>query len=171
MNDLVRLTDKADPKSEDLQRLRARLDENDYLVRLNEVSEQAFNRVTNSLTNSELVKEMFRRQIESKRKGLDYETENVMVKMLIDQVILCHIRLNTFEAFHAEKVKEITTVSSGLYYDKLLTSYQRRLQRACESLAKVKRVLSEANLLDQKARNKRTQSTLASAKLNRALSD
>lgn len=169
INDLIKLTDKADPKPEDLRRLRAQLDENDYLVRINEVSEQAFNRVIGSVTTSELVKEMFKRQIESKRKDLNYASETVVVKMLIDQVILCHIRLNTFEAFHAEQIKTGSSVAVGLYYDKLLSSYQKRLQKACEALAKVKRLLSEADLLDERARNKRSQGRLVSAKLHKTL--
>jgi hypothetical protein len=116
------------------------------------------------------VKELYERQIEMKRKALGYESENVMVQMLINQVILCHIRLNTFEARHAEKIKESGSIAQGLYLDKLLSNYQRRFQKACESLAKVKKLLAEAELHDQLAKNKRKQSTLASAKIYKSLS-
>ena len=94
---LIRRTDTEKPNPEDLKRLRDILDENDALVRINETSEMAFTRVIGSYTKSELSKELFKRQIEAKRKSLNYESENVIVQMLINQVILCHIRLNTFE--------------------------------------------------------------------------
>jgi hypothetical protein len=168
---LIRRTDTEKPNPEDLKRLRDILDENDALVRINETSEMAFTRVIGSYTKSELSKELFKRQIEAKRKSLNYESENVIVQMLINQVILCHIRLNTFEAFHAEKVKESLSIASGLYWDKLLLNYQKRFQKACEILAKVKKVLSEAELRDEQAQNKRSQSTLASQKLYKMLSD
>ena len=168
---LIRRTDSENPKPEDLERIRAILDENDALVRLNETSKQAFDRVIASYTKSALSKELFKRQIEAKRKALDYESENVIVQMLINQVILCHIRLNTFEAFHAENVKESLSIASGLYFDKLLSTYQRRFQRACESLGKVKKLLSEAELRDQQAKAKAKGNTLRSLQIYKAMSD
>lgn len=162
VSELVERTDKENPKSEDLRKIRELLDKDDTLVRLNESSEQAFNRVINSYTTSALVKELFHRQIAEKRNAFDYESENVMVQMLINQVILCHIRLTTFDQFHAERTKESSSIASGLYWDRLLSSYQRRFQKGCESLAKVKRLLSEADYREQQARHKRGQSTLTS---------
>ncbi|MEO5859000.1 MAG: hypothetical protein ABIR33_08635, partial [Pyrinomonadaceae bacterium] len=100
--DLIKLTDKENPKPEDLERIRARLDENSYLVKINEVSERAFSTLVKTYSSSALVTELYERQIEMKRKALGYESENVMVQMLINQMILCHIRLNAFETFHAE---------------------------------------------------------------------
>lgn len=158
---LIDRTDKENPKPEDLEKLRAILDKDDTLVRLNESSEVAFTRVVGTYTTSKLVKELFQRQIAEKRSSLGYESENVMVQMLINQVILCHIRLTTFETFHAEKTKENSSIAAGLYWDKLLSSYQRRFQNACESLGKVKKLLSEANFRDEQAKTKRAQKTLA----------
>jgi hypothetical protein len=171
IGDLIKLTDKENPKPEDLQRLRNRLNDNANLVEINEISERAFGVVIKTYSSSALMKELFERQIESKRKALDYESENVIMQMLINQVILCHIRVNAFEAFHAEKTRESLSIAYGLYLDKLLSTYQRRFQKACESLAKVRKLLSEAELRDQQARNKRSQSTLAAQKLYKALSD
>lgn len=171
INDLIKLTDKENPKPEDLKRLRDRLDDNGYLVEINEASERAFDAVINSYTTSALMKEIYKRQIKAKRKALDYESENVMVQMLINQVILCHIRLSAYEMFHTEKVRESLSIASGLYWDRLLSSYQKRHLKACETLAKVKKLLSEAELRDQQAKNKKSQSTLNSQRLYKMLSD
>jgi len=94
-----------------------------------------------------------------------------MVQMLINQVILCHIRLSTFEAFHAEKMRESMSFAVGYYYDKTLTSYHRRFEKACESLAKVKKLLAESEMRDAQAKHKRTLSTLSSQKLYKILND
>ena len=160
---LLKRTDKENPKPQDLAELRTHLDQNSLLVEVNETSKRAFQIVIGSHTKSELLKELYTRQIEVKRKALDYESENLMVQMLINQLILCHIRLNTFEGFHAQKLQESHSTEQGLYWDKVLSNYQRRFLKACESLAKVKKLLSEPDL--KQARNKRSQGILASAKL------
>ena len=170
ITDLIKLTDKENPKPEDLQRLRASLDDNGYLVEINESGKRAFDAVIDTYTTSALMKEIYQRQIKEKRSALDYESENVMVRMLIDRVILCNMRLNAFEMFHAEKVRESLSIASGTYWDKLLSCYQRRFMKACETLAKVKKILSEAELRDQQAKNKRAQSTLAAQRLYKSLS-
>jgi len=141
INELIKLTDKENPRPEDLKRIRERLVENSSLVEINEVSERAFNTVIKSYSSSALVKELYERQIKIKRDALGYESENVMVQMLINQVILCHIRLNAFEGFHAGRVQESLTLGWHEHYDKMLSSYQRRFIKACESLAKVKNLL------------------------------
>jgi len=169
INDLVRLTDKENPKPEDMERLRKRLDDDAYLVEINESSQRAFDAVIKTYSTSALMKEICQRQVKEKRNALDYESENVMVRMLIDRVIMCHIRLNAYEMFHAEKIRENLSIASGVYWDKLLGSYQRRLLSAIESLAKVKRLLSEAEFMKEKVRNKKSQSTANSMKTYKML--
>lgn len=167
---LIRRCDQENPTPEDLARIREHLDQNDTLVHINESSELAFKRVIGCYTNFALSKELFKRQIKAKREDLDYESANAMVKTLIDQVILCHIRLTAFEAWHAEKTKETISLAVGMYFDKLLSSYQKRFHKACESLAKVRKLFAEADLADQKARQTRSKKTLDSQKLYKMLS-
>ena len=94
-----------------------------------------------------------------------------MVRMMIDHVILCHIRLTTFEGLHARTTKGSFSLAVGKYWDKLLSSYQKRFHRACESWAKVKKLLCEAELRSQQAKNKKSASTLNSQKLYKMLSE
>ena len=169
INDLVRLTDKENPNPADLKRIREKLDEDSTLVRINESGKRAFDAVINSYTKSALTKELFKREVEDKRKELSYAEANVMVRMLIDNVIICHLRLATYEVFHAEKVRENLSIASGLYWDRLLSTYQRRFQQACRTLATVRNALSDSELKDQQARYKRRQSTLASQRLLKSL--
>lgn len=147
---MIRRCDQENPKPEDMKALRAHLDQSDFLVRVNESSEHAFDRVIESYTKSAFGKELFKRQRNAKREALGFESANAMVKMLIDQVILCHIRLTTIESWHAGKMQESHTIQWRDHFDKTLSRYQRRFHKACESLAKVRKLLSEADLADQR---------------------
>jgi len=94
-----------------------------------------------------------------------------MVRMLIDNVIICQIRMSAFEAFHVEKIHTAMSIKEAIYWDKLLSSYHRRFIKACEALAAVKRVLWEAELLAERAGSKRGESSLQSAKLYKVSSE
>jgi hypothetical protein len=162
---LIKATDKENPNPEDLKAMRRHLNENSTLVRLNEFSEQAFKRVIETSTKSALMKELLERQIEEKRESFGYQTATIFERMIIDQVILCHLRLNSLEMTHTSKLDGSHSLEHGLYWDKRLNSAQRRFTRACEALAKVKKLLAEADLKDQQAKNKRGQSTLIAQKI------
>jgi hypothetical protein len=171
INDLVKLTDKENPKPAHLQRIREKLDEDSTLVRINESGQRAFDAVIRSYTKSALAKELFYRQIKEKRKEMDYDSANVMVRMLIDQVIITKLRLDSYEVFHAAKFQESISFAAGVYWDRLLSNYQRRFQQACRLLALVRKAVSESELNDQQARYKKSQSTLASQRLLKEFND
>jgi hypothetical protein len=172
LSEIIKRTNKEKPNQKDIQLMEKALDNDASFVEANAAANYAFKRVVDSVSNkSVLVTELYGRNMKNRRSELDYENENAMVRMLIDNVILCQMRMAIFEAFHAERLQKVTSIKEGLYFDKLLTSYHRRFTRACEALAAVKRVLCEANLLSERAKNKRSQSTLQSARLYKSLSD
>lgn len=169
---LVKKTDKENPKPEDLAELRKFLDADSRLVEAGNVGQHALDRVIGSYASSSaFLKELLERQVEEKRTAMDYEAANVFVRMLIDQVILNNIRLNQLEMLHVSKLEGKHSTEEGIYWDKRLSSAQRRFLKACEALAKVKKLLSEAELRDQQAKNKQKQNTLASQNLYKMLSD
>lgn len=172
IKDLIKLTDKENPKPEHLAALRKHLDEDPRLVTANNVSAHALGRVIDYYTSKNgLLTELVKRQVKESRSEMEYDSANAFVRMLIDQVIINNIRLNHLEAIHVAKLEGAHSSEQGIYWDKRLTSAQRRFQRACESLAKVRKLLSEAELKDQQARAKKSQSTLASQRLYKMLSD
>lgn len=164
---LIKRTDKENPKPEDLKAMRKLLDTNSAMVRLNEASEQAFNRVIEMSSKSALMRELMERQIKEKRQGFGYDSASIFEKMLIDQVVLCHLRLNNTEMTYTARLEAggSHTHSSGLYWDKRLSSAQHRFTRACEALAKVKKLLADTDLKEQQAQNKRNQSVVLANKL------
>jgi len=159
ISELVKLTDKENPAPEHLKAIRQHMDENNELVKLNEIGERAIKGVISNYTASALMKEVYVRQMHEKRAEMGYDSANTMEQMLINQVVLCHLRMSMVEMYQAEKVKASHTIETGMYWDRLLTTYQRRFQRACESLAKVKKLLAESNYHDQRARKARSSST------------
>ncbi|MGI8409768.1 MAG: hypothetical protein ACR2M8_07815 [Pyrinomonadaceae bacterium] len=88
----VKLTDKEKPAPEHLQMLRQHMDENNELVKLNEIGERAIKGVINTYTGSALMKEIYVRQMHEKRAEMGYDSANTMEQMLINQVVLCHLR-------------------------------------------------------------------------------
>jgi hypothetical protein len=165
MQALIKKTDKENPNPEDLKAMKKLLDENSTLVRLNEFSELAFTRVIESVTKSALMKELLERQIKEKRGSFGYETATIFEQMLIDQVILCHLRLTNTETLHTSKLDGSHSLAHGLYWDKRLNSAQRRFTKACETLAKVQKHLAEANLREQQAQNSRGKGAMLANKL------
>ncbi|MET0752669.1 MAG: hypothetical protein ABWZ66_04825 [Pyrinomonadaceae bacterium] len=107
-----------------------------------------------------LMTETTKREIKKMRDGLGYEDASELEKILIEQICANYLRVNLLEAGHAQKTVETHTTEAGLYWDKRLSSAQGRYLRACETLAKVRRLLAEANLRDEQARLKRNQSAL-----------
>lgn len=166
---LIKATDKENPKPEDLKAMRKHLNENSMLVRLNDFSELAFKRVIENSTKSALMKELLERQIEEKRESFGYQTATIFERMLIDQVILCHLRLSNLEMIHTSKLNENHSTETGLYWDKRLNSAQRRFTKACETLAKVQKHLSEAKLREQQAQNNRGKGAVLANRLLKEL--
>jgi len=60
--------------------------------------------------------------------------------LLIQQVTLCWLNLNLTEYRHINIMKQSITFTLGLYWEKRLTMAQRRFTKACESLARVRRL-------------------------------
>lgn len=162
---LIEKTDKENPKPEDLAEMKRLLNKNSTLVRINEMSERAFNSVIRAVSKSALMQELTERQIREKRDGFGYENSSVIEKMLIDQVILCHLRLNYLEMIYTGKFEERHSLEHGIYWDKKLNYAQKRFMNACETLAKVRKLISDAELKEAQARNKRSQSTLIAQKI------
>lgn len=99
------------------------------------------------------------------RDKLGWNNSSQLEKIIIEQVCLNWLRLNALELTHDQKTRESHTLAVGEHWDKLLTQAQRRYLRACESLAKVRKLLAEAELKEQQARNKRSKSATVANKL------
>ncbi|MCD9187266.1 MAG: hypothetical protein LUM44_12600 [Pyrinomonadaceae bacterium] len=155
---LIKNTDKENPKPEHLAELKRYLDKNSALVRANEMSEIAFNTVIKAISKSALMQELTRRQISEKRDSFGYKDSSLIEKMLIDQVILCHLRLNFVETIYTGKLEDRHSLEHGIYWDKRLNSAQKRFMNACETLSKIRKHLAEAEHKEAQANHLRSKS-------------
>jgi len=76
----------------------------------------------------------------SMRSALGHAGASPLEQLLIQQVTLCWLNLNLVEYKHSNIMKQSITLTLGIYWEKRLTAAQRRFTRACESLARVRRL-------------------------------
>jgi hypothetical protein len=160
-------TNKEKPKSEDVEALNKVFDESPYIWQ--QVGDLAA-RVRDSIIGmqcgeSHLGIEATKRKVAEMRDQLGWKDSSRLEKIIIEQVCMNWLRLNHLELVHEQKTRESHTLAAGEHWDKLLTQAQKRYLRACESLAKVRKLLAEAELREQQARNKRSKSAMIANKL------
>lgn len=88
----------------------------------------------------------WKQRLEALRSDLGYANSPALERLLIQQVTLCWLNLNAVEYKHSNVMNQSITLTVGLFWEKRLSSAQIRFTRACESLARVRR-LSRANSL------------------------
>ena len=79
-------------------------------------------------------------RLQSLRADLGFDSASALERLLIQQVTLCWLNLNVTEYRHSKTIKDSFTLTLGIYWEKRLTAAQRRFTRACESLARVRRL-------------------------------
>lgn len=79
-------------------------------------------------------------RLRSLRADLGFESASALERLLIQQVTLCWLNLNMVECKHSNLMQQSITLTLGIFWEKRLTAAQRRFTRACESLARVRRL-------------------------------
>ena len=159
--DLFSATNKPNPKDEDKEALRKYFAEDSAVcLEIADLSGKVQKQVIENLADTYLVQESYKIKIAAMRDNLGWNNSSEIEKILIEQVCLNWLRLNYLESIHHSKTTASHSQDTGIYWDKRLNSAQRRYLRACESLAKVRKLLSEAELKEQQARNKRTKTLI-----------
>jgi hypothetical protein len=153
--EVVAQTDKENPANQDLDLIRRRLEERTWSVEAKLITNRAIHKVIEAFGGSAVDGQIYIRFRDRRRTEMGYDAETAMVRMLIDNVILCELRMNTFEGIHASRLQNCEYIKEGLYYDKLLNAHHSRFRKACQALASVKRTLCEAELFQERARSKR----------------
>ncbi len=166
-------TNKEKPKPEDVEALSKLFEESPYIWQ--QVGNLAA-RVKDSIIaaqcgKSHIVIEATKKKVAEMRDQLGWQDSSQLEKIIIEQVCLNWLRLNSLEMTHDQKTRESHTLPVGEHWDKLLTQAQKRYLRACESLAKVRKLLAEAELKEQQAGNKRSRSAAIANKLLQDLSN
>jgi len=85
-------------------------------------------------------RECWKQRLEALRSDLAYASASPLERLLIQQVTLCWLNLNAVEYRHSNVMRQSITLTLGIYWEKRLSAAQRRFTRACESLARVRRL-------------------------------
>jgi hypothetical protein len=63
------------------------------------------------------------------------------------QAALCWLKLNLVELSYSNTMKQSITLTLAIYWEKKLSAAQRRFTRACETLARVRKLSSNVPAL------------------------
>lgn len=157
---IFKATNQANPKQKDIEALDKLFQESPQLwENIGNITARVRDSIIkNGLGSNHLVYEATKKKVADLRNKLGWKDSSELEKIIIEQVCLNWLRLNLLENTHEQKTREQHTLTVGEHWDKLLTQAQKRYLRACESLAKVRKLLAEAELKEQQARNKRSKS-------------
>jgi hypothetical protein len=74
------------------------------------------------------------------RESLGYEAAPALEKMLIESAVVCWVRLAVMEMRYSCVVNASNTLAQVEHTERRLTEAQKRFNRACESLARVRKL-------------------------------
>ena len=77
------------------------------------------------------------------REEMGYPEASALEQMLIDQIVLCWVRLHDTEWYYQNINEKQHTLTVGDYWERKLSFAQKRYLRAVETLARVRRLLKE----------------------------
>jgi hypothetical protein len=86
------------------------------------------------------MRECWRQRLQAMRADLGFAESSALERLLIQQVTLCWLNLNLTEYRLTNVMKQSISFACGIYWEKRLTAAQRRFTRACETLARVRRL-------------------------------
>jgi hypothetical protein len=147
VKEIVDRTNKENPDPADVAKLKEMLTASPKLWRVaGDYSEHAINQITSDIEGTAFVIESVRAGVDKLKEELGYRAAPPLEKLLINQISLYWLRLNMLERTHWMKTYKSHTSEDGLYWDRRLNNAQRRFTRACESLARVRKLSLAAEL-------------------------
>jgi hypothetical protein len=140
---LLDKTNKERPKPDDMKALSELLYKNKSLELWRSVysaGQYAEMMTINHASAMPAVKECWKHRPQALKRELGSEGAPLMEQLLIQQAALCWLKLNLVELSYNTVMRQSITLTMGIYWEKRLTAAQRRFTRACESLARVRKL-------------------------------
>jgi hypothetical protein len=143
---LVKQTHKENPKPEDVAALRKLFNEHpDFWRGVGDMAKRTLDHLCRTYyQKSAYVQECVMRRVEEMREHLGYSQSSSLERLLIEQILVCYVNLYVLEINSSGKLCESHSSETGLYWDRRLTGAQRRFTRACETLARVRKLMRYA---------------------------
>ena len=140
---LLDKTNKGDPHPEDVAALAELLHGNKSLELWRDVLSTVQYAERAVIENSPAVhgvKECWRLRLASLRNELGYVGAPILEQLLIQDAALSWLKLSIVELQYSHVMKQSITLTLGIFWEKRLSAAQRRFTRACETLARVRKL-------------------------------
>jgi len=110
--------------------------------------------IIKQLGKGALTRQGIQRQATAMSDGMGYDTATTLERGLIEHVVACWLRLQQVEHRYAQFMgQDYVVLAQADWWERRLTAAQRRYVRACESLARVRRLtrstVLQVNIGDQ----------------------
>lgn len=136
-------TNKEHPAPADVKALSELLNSNQSLELWRNVASAGYMAELSVLENALVVrglKECWKQRLQALKKELGSEGAPILEQLLIQQAALCWLKLNLVELSYSSVMKQSINLTLGVYWEKRLSAAQRRFARACETLARVRKL-------------------------------
>ena len=139
---LLEAVDKKKPDPKAVAQLHTYLDTMpDLCLILGDASVLVQNRLIERLYPTRSSQMAIRKRAAAVQNGLGYQGATQLEQLLIDHAVLCWLRLQDAERGYSTAMEHSLPLSHADYLDRHLAAAQRRYLRACETLARVRRLL------------------------------
>lgn len=101
----------------------------------------AINLVIRQMQTSEANRALMREKLDQLRNSLCGQEASATERLLIDQVVICYLRMNLTEQYYQNSMADGCSLASASYWERKLSAVQRRYLRAIESLARVRKLM------------------------------
>jgi len=142
LRDLINATDRENPRQEDVAALRALLNERTELwcVAGDMARSAAMHLMDEGVKATPLVKESLKAAWATLLKDLGYQDAPLLEKLLVEQVVLCYLRLFLVEYNYTSATSAAGSYEKLDYWERRLSAAQRRFLRAASALAQIRKM-------------------------------
>lgn len=138
---LLANVDKENPNPNDMDKLRAYLNANPAIAdELGNLATMAQNGLANRSFAERSIRMSILVRLEQMRDGMGYQDAGELEKSLIAHLVLCWLRLHDCELRYHAAIAESMTLTKADWWERKLAHNQRRYLRACETLARVRKL-------------------------------
>jgi hypothetical protein len=139
--DLLKKTDRQVPDPADLLALRAMLERSPALWRVaGDLAHTAAMGVVAKMRAYPLVAESLKRGWDVMKDELGYQLAPPLERLLIEQVVLCWLHLHAVEIEYAGLIGAPSLSADADRWERRLSAAQARYLRACETLARIRKL-------------------------------
>ena len=93
------------------------------------------------------LKECWKHRLQVLKKELGYDGAPLLEQLLIQHAALCWLKLNLVELSYSGTMAQSISLTLGIFWEKRLSAAQRRFTRACETLARVRKLSRNTSAL------------------------